>query len=120
VGRRFFKRTNADDDLFHDRPWAEKMLSLGLAPSDRGSPGGKTTGGKMATRINRGGAFADAFAALPDADLLRWRASKGASEERADPSKMKYTCGCSNARCRQGLAMQCLVCGNRFAVVEGP
>jgi hypothetical protein len=104
---------------YHDRPWAEKMLSLGLTPSDTDSPGGKTTGVRMTTHINRAGAFANAFAALPDAHLLRWRAGKGAPAKRADPSKTKYTCGCSNAWGKPGLEMQCLRCGNRFTLVEG-
>jgi hypothetical protein len=66
----------------------------------------------MTTHVNRAGAFANAFAALPDAPLLRWRAGKGASAKRADPadpSKTKYKCGCSNAWGKPGLAMRCLL-----------
>jgi len=104
---------------YHDRPWAEKMLSIGLTPSDTDAPGGKTTGVRMTTFINRAGAFVDAFAALPDAHLLRWRASKTVSAKRVDPSKLTYTCGCSKAWGKRGLSMKCLKCGNEFAVVEG-
>ena len=32
---------------YHNREWADKMLSIGLIPSDTGEPGGKQTGQKM-------------------------------------------------------------------------
>jgi len=105
---------------YHDRPWAEKMLSVGLTPSDTGELGGKMTGDAIGTLINDAGAFVDAYATLPASDLLRWRSSGDEAQKRY-PSRMKltYTCGCSKAWGKRGLSMKCLKCGNEFAVVEG-
>ena len=68
---------------YHDRPWAEKMVRVGLTPSDTGALGGKMTGDAIGTLINDAGAFVDAYAMLPAADLLRWqpavRSSKSAT-----------------------------------------
>lgn len=41
----------------HNRQWADRMLEVGLCPSDTGLPGGKMTGEKMDHYIIRDGAF---------------------------------------------------------------
>lgn len=45
---------------YHDRRWAEKMLEVGLVPSDTGAPGGKSVGEKMSHYIDPQGRFYDA------------------------------------------------------------
>lgn len=100
---------------YHDRAWAEKMLSLGLTPR---ASDGKTTGVTMRTLVNDAGPFVDAYTTLPNADLLRWSAPVDDQRKRVDESKVKYTCGCSNAWGKPGLSMKCLRCGNTF-VEEG-
>jgi hypothetical protein len=101
---------------YHDRTWAEKMVSIGLTPR---APDGKMTGVTVHTLVNDVGAFVDAFAALPGADLLRWSSDGGELRKRVDESKVKYSCGCSNAWGKPGLAMQCLRCGKAFTVADG-
>lgn len=100
---------------YHDRTWAEKMVSLGLTPR---APDGKMTGVTVRTLIDDAGAFANAYATLPGADLLRWPSSGDGLGKRVVESKVKYTCGCSNAWGKPGLSMKCLLCGNTFAVVQ--
>jgi hypothetical protein len=47
---------------YHNREWADKMLEVGLTPSDTGQEGGKQTGQHMTHYITPGGRFASAFA----------------------------------------------------------
>lgn len=57
----------------HNREWADKMLSLGLCPSDSGLPGGKMTGRRMDHYVINGGPFHVACERLLAADFaLRW------------------------------------------------
>ena len=42
---------------YHNREWADKMLSIGLHPSDTGKPGGKQVGQSMADYPIPGGLF---------------------------------------------------------------
>ena len=44
---------------YHNKIWADKMESLGLIPSDTGSPGGKRTGNTVSHYIQEGGLFHD-------------------------------------------------------------
>lgn len=58
---------------YHNREWADKMLSLGLVPSDTGRPGGKMTGQKMADYPEEGGLFLKiAREILQDKRLITW------------------------------------------------
>lgn len=41
----------------HNREWADKMLALGLCPSDTGLPGGRMTGRRMDHYLINGGSF---------------------------------------------------------------
>jgi len=45
---------------YHNREWADKMLSIGLIPSDTSQPGGKQTGQRMADYPEPGGKFLQA------------------------------------------------------------
>lgn len=57
----------------HNREWADKMLGLGLCPSDSGLPGGKMTGRRMDHYVINGGAFHRACEDLLATDFaLRW------------------------------------------------
>jgi hypothetical protein len=42
---------------YHNAEWATKMCEIGLAPSNTGEPGGKTTGQQMSHYIVEGGRF---------------------------------------------------------------
>lgn len=58
---------------YHNREWAEKMLSFGLVPSDTGRPGGRMTGQKMADYPDEGGEFLRiAHEVLEKKTLVRW------------------------------------------------
>ena len=48
-------------DYYHNKEWANKMVSIGLMPSSTGEPGGDITGQNMADYIIEGGAFHQAF-----------------------------------------------------------
>lgn len=76
---------------YHNREWADKMISIGLIPSDTGQPGGRQTGSRVTHYIQPGGPFETVCdALLADGLKLQW-ASKG--RERAAPqSKVRYTC----------------------------
>jgi hypothetical protein len=58
---------------YHNREFAEKMLSVGLTPSSTGKPGGKMTGQKMADYPTPGGIFESiATELLEKKSLIRW------------------------------------------------
>lgn len=42
---------------FHNREWADRMISIGLQPSDTGAPGGNEVGEDMTHYIIAGGRF---------------------------------------------------------------
>lgn len=49
---------------YHNREWAEKMIEIGLMPTDTGGPGGKTTGQRISDYPIEGGPFLAAYEAL--------------------------------------------------------
>ncbi len=58
---------------YHNREWAEKMLSVGLTPSHTGRPGGQMTGQKMADYPTEGGVFLEvATGILAKSSLITW------------------------------------------------
>jgi len=58
---------------YHNREWADKMLALGLVPSDTGRPGGRMTGQKMADYPEEGGQFLKVARDLLGTKMLvRW------------------------------------------------
>lgn len=58
---------------YHNREWAEKMLSVGLIPSDTGRPGGRMTGQKMADYPDENGRFLGIARDILDSrPLVRW------------------------------------------------
>jgi len=57
----------------HNRQWADKMLEIGLQPSNTGLPGGKQTGRSMSDYILPDGKFIKACKKLIEADFkLPW------------------------------------------------
>ena len=54
---------------YHNRQWGEKMIKVGLMPSNTGAPGGRQTGQQMADYPIKNGAFEEAFKKMPK-DLL--------------------------------------------------
>ncbi len=91
---------------YHNREWADKMLEVGLAPSDTGMPGGKETGQHMTHYIIPGGRFASAFAQksfkvewtsieYPGVELppsLGPEPGKTGKGKKAPVSKQKFSC----------------------------
>ncbi len=58
---------------YHNREWANKMLSVGLIPSTTGKPGGGMVGQKMADYPQEGGRFLQiAGEILASKELIRW------------------------------------------------
>lgn len=49
---------------YHNKEWAQKMISVGLMPSHTGKPGGKTTGDQMMDYTIKGGVFEQAVEKL--------------------------------------------------------
>lgn len=85
---------------YHNREWADKMLSFGLVPSDTGKPGGKMTGQKMADYPAEDGAFLKiAGEILASKRLITWykegvairRAQEYAAAPSADAPEMVAT-----------------------------
>jgi len=79
---------------YHNREWADKMITVGLHPSSTGEQGGRETGDKMSHFIIEGGAFELAYRELEKSGLkLVW------SEVKPEPNKssrsgnrQKYSC----------------------------
>jgi hypothetical protein len=58
---------------YHNKQWADRMIAIGLMPSDTGKPGGNTTGDHMADYPIKGGRFLAALAALESSGFqLTW------------------------------------------------
>jgi len=58
---------------YHNRQWANKMIDIGLYPSNTGEPGGRETGYQMTHYIVDGGPFDEACRAfLGSGFQLRW------------------------------------------------
>lgn len=71
---------------YHNAEWAEKMVSIGLMPSDTGQPGGKMTGQKMADYVIEGGRFEEVTKKLLASGFkLSWYEAGAPIEEK--PSK---------------------------------
>lgn len=57
---------------YHNKEWSDKMVAVGLMPSDTGQPGGSRVGQRMSDYVIEDGPFAKAFAAMPVEALLPW------------------------------------------------
>jgi predicted SprT family Zn-dependent metalloprotease len=98
---------------YHNRQWAEKMVTIGLQPSDTGAPGGKTTGQHVTHYVIQRGLFERATTTLLQAGFsLSWAdATVSAPKSKKSGKRVKYTCpACGvSAWGKGGLN---LVCGN--------
>jgi predicted SprT family Zn-dependent metalloprotease len=78
---------------YHNREWADKMIALGLMPSNTGEPGGKQTGQSVTHYIVDDGPF-DREWKLVEASGFKFdyqdRATNG--PERIQKLKVRYTC----------------------------
>lgn len=103
---------------YHNREWADKMLEVGLHPSDTGQPGGKETGQHMTHYIIDGGPFDQAFGRMPSDFLLPWRGVPEPTSGRGGgaKNKSKYSCpnGHGNVWGKPEMSILCGVCGAAF------
>lgn len=94
---------------YHNQAWADKMVSLGLIPTDTGAPNGKRTGRGIRQNIEDGGRFEQAMLDMPKNYLLPFLSigSQGGTNLRLD--KVKYSCtGCGvNVWGKAGLDVVC-------------
>jgi predicted SprT family Zn-dependent metalloprotease len=101
---------------YHNKEWAEKMLEVGLIPSDTGAPGGKQTGQHVTHYIRTGGPFDRAADELFDTSFrLNWQSAAFGQQQggrRGRISKVKYQCpSCGqNAWAKPGAALMCAEC----------
>ncbi len=119
---------------YHNREWAEKMIAIGLMPSDTGKPGGKQTGQRMGDYIIDDGPFERACAKLIsergyklpywDRTIELILAEQGEAQQQhapdnkpkrrkvTDKNKVKYSCpGCRvNVWGRPALRLKCMAC----------
>ena len=131
---------NPSERNYHNREWADKMISIGLMPSSTGNPGGKEVGQKMSDYPVKSGAFikaseelinSDVFAGLfyevsPDMIALidhdkplfeqikDYVIDQENNPQKPRKSKLKYSCSCSNVWGKPGLEMMCKSCGEDF------
>ena len=104
---------------YHNRQWAEKMIEVGLIPSDTGAPGGKQTGQTMDHYVDPKGPFCKAVNSMPASVGLPWRTgalAKTTKEPAPNRNKVKYTCpGCeANVWGKPGLQVLCGGCDEQF------
>ena len=104
---------------YHNEEWARIMDSVGLGPSTTGERNGKRVGQKVSHYIVEGGAFAKAFASMPETcnlPLLCDEPSPAAKAKAKKKNKTKYTCpGCSdNVWGKPELMIVCERCETRF------
>jgi hypothetical protein len=129
---------------YHNWEWANKMLSVGLIPSDTHKEGGKMVGQNMGDYPQPNGVFLAALDKMPDEFKLpfvsvegdfRARISQirlqiteggdaeneiGLEAEAPKPkSKNKYTCQCgNNVWGKVGLNIQCQDCEQSYEMVD--
>jgi predicted SprT family Zn-dependent metalloprotease len=128
---------------YHNREWAEKMIEIGLMPTDTGGPGGKTTGQRISDYPIEGGPFMAAYEALATrAFRLTWvdryvaPSSRGGGVSVAElatqslvfggearekkPTRVKYVCPANGAAVwgRPNLNLVCGDTGQAYVMKE--
>ena len=108
---------------YHNREWANRMIRLGLYPSDTGEPGGAETGYSMSDYIVEGGAFdITCGRLLANGFHLSWAEDETVAGNHVPPTspavpglvdssnRWKYTCPrCGNNA--WGKPLMVLICG---------
>jgi hypothetical protein len=114
---------------YHNRPWANEMIGIGLYPSATGNPGGKETGYRVSHYIVEHGRFDVACAALlSDGFHLSWIEESLHESEHVPPTvpavagltdsshRWKYTCPqCDTNAWAKPLIS--LICGDCLAIM---
>ena len=120
---------------YHNKEWAEKMISVGLMPTSNGKVGGKTIGQKMSDYPIEGSDFMifseelmnnEVFAQLyyevnpsfmdnldqskPLFDQIRDLTLIADSRPPGKKTKIKYSCACSNVWGKPELELYCKIC----------
>jgi predicted SprT family Zn-dependent metalloprotease len=98
---------------YHNREWADKMISIGLQPSNTAAPGGRETGQGVAHYIVANGRYAHLYAKLAaEGFKLQWQSPSGEGKKKPKESKVKYTCpGCkTNVWGKPGIDVACIKC----------
>lgn len=110
---------------YHNAQWGQKMIEIGLMPSETGQPGGKRTGTRMSHWIVPDGAYEKAFLRLVATGFfIAWGEAPEQNQKRAAAKmKVKYTCvECGqNAWAKPGAQFGCGVCseeGGAFVAME--
>lgn len=133
-----FHYGNPSYRAYHNKEWADKMIQVGLMPTDTGLQGGKITGFKMDDYPIQGGEFLkvseelmnnEVFAGLyyennpaifqnidenlPLFDQIKdlVAADLATPKPRPKKSKVKYSCDCSNVWGKPNLEIHCNACG---------
>lgn len=124
---------------YHNKEWADKMLSVGLVPSDTGRAGGKMTGQNMSDYPEQGGVFLKALEKMPEhfklpfvsiesdmrqefmmlmqleAEITNENGQTTTAPPKPKTSKNKYTCSCNcNIWGKIGLNVICGDCQQPF------
>ena len=129
---------------YHNKEWANKMIQVGLMPTDTGKPGGKITGFAMAEYPIKEGRFLqvsevlinnEVFAglyyeanpavflnvdtSLPLFEQIKDRvaADLPLSKPKLNKRKIKYSCSCSNVWGKPGLDICCNSCGEAMEAI---
>jgi predicted SprT family Zn-dependent metalloprotease len=126
---------------YHNKEWAEKMIQIGLMPSDTGKEGGKMVGQKMGDYPIKGGLFSDLAEEILEKEYFSklWydRSSyvtavssdengneeesenEEGEEEEKKKTRYKYSCSCGiNVWGKKDLKIICGSCGMDFEMVD--
>jgi predicted SprT family Zn-dependent metalloprotease len=120
---------------YHNKEWAEKMISVGLMPSANGQVGGKTTGQQMSDypiiesdfitfseELINNEVFAQLYYEVnpnfmkdldqskPLFDQIRDLTLDQDSQPKGNKTKIKYSCSCSNVWGKPDLELYCKIC----------
>ncbi len=125
---------------YHNKEWAEKMISVGLMPSTTGREGGKITGQNMSDYVMEGGEFQNAFKKIQenrmdplplepenshlycketnsDGSVIFLPIPKEEKPRTKTGTRVKYSCECGqNIWGKKDLKVYCLDCNSDFLV----
>lgn len=111
---------------YHSKKWSDRMIGMGLMPTDTGFEGGKTYGYKITQYIVKGGRFESLCRELFDmgfhftvCDSLSFRnIDENVKETKSKGLKIKYSCGCSKVWGKDRLKLICGKCHKEFVRYE--
>jgi len=128
---------------YHNKEWANKMIEIGLMPTDTGKKGGKITGFAMADYAIKDGKFlqvseelmnSQVFAGLyyevnplvfdqvndnePLFDQIKDLTLADKPKVKGRKTKVKYSCDCANVWGKPDLEIHCNACGHDMIEVS--